>query len=118
MDFKTREINDIVIYDIEWEFKVVEEKPVALQDDVKSQLSSGRRHFVFNLAGVKYMDSDGLGEIVASFISIGKLGGKLKLTNLLPRISLMFETTGLEKVFEIADDVEAAVENFSAKNHS
>lgn len=118
MDFKTREINDIVIYDIEWDFKIVEELPVALHDDVKILLKSGKKHFIFNLAGVKYMDSYGLGEMVASFISISNLGGKLKLTNLIPRIHLMFETTGLKKVFEIVDDEEMAIESFSAKNHS
>ena len=113
MEFETRKINDIVIYDIKWEFKIIDEMSVALHDDVKSQLKSGKRHFIFNLEGVKYMDSLGLGEIVASFISISKLGGKLILTNLLPRIRLMFEVTGLNKIFEIIDDEKAAIESLS-----
>lgn len=113
MEFKIREINDIVIYDVKWEFKIIEEMPVALHDDVKSQLKSGKRHFLFNLKDVKYMDSKGLGEIVASFISISKLGGKLKLSNLIPKIRLMLEVTGLIKVFEIVDNEESAIKNFS-----
>lgn len=113
MDFKTRKIDDVVVYDLEWEFKIVEEMPIELQVDVKSQLRSGEKHFLFNLKGVKYMDSYGLGEIVASYISISNAGGRLKLTNLLPRIHLMFEVTGLEKVFEIVDDEKAAVAGFS-----
>ena len=112
MEFETRKINDIVIYDIKWEFKIVEEMPFPIHDDVKSQLKSGKKHFLFNLKDVKYMDSYGLGEIVASFISISNLGGKLKLTNLIPRIRLMFEVTGLNKVFEIIDDDKAAIKNF------
>jgi stage II sporulation protein AA (anti-sigma F factor antagonist) len=113
MDFRTRKIDDVVVYDLEWEFKIVEEMPIALQDDVKSQLNSGKRRFLFNLEGVKYMDSYGLGEIVASFISISNAGGRLKLTNLLPRIRLMFEVTGLDKVFAIADDERSAIEELS-----
>lgn len=113
MEFETREINDIVIYDIKWDFELIEEMPIALHRDVKSQLSIGKRNFLFNLENVKYMDSFGLGEIVGSFISISNSGGKLKLTNLVPRIRTMFETTGLMKVFTIVDDEKTAIKNFS-----
>ena len=112
MEFNTRERNDIVIYDIKWEFKLLEEMPVALHIDVKIQLKEGKKNFLFNLKDVEYMDSFGLGEIVGSFISISNLGGKLKLTNLAPRIRLLFETTGLMKVFTIADDEETAIKDF------
>ncbi len=112
MEFETRERNDVVVYDIKWEFKLIEEMPIALHRDVKSQLEGGKRNFIFNLKDVKYMDSFGLGEIVGSFISISNRGGKLKLTNLVPRIRLMFETTGLTKVFNIVDEEETAIKNF------
>lgn len=112
MEFKTREINDIVIYDIKWEFKIIEDISVVLHQDVKSHLNRGKRHFLFNLKDVEYMDSDGIGEILGSFISISNLGGKLKLTNLMPKIRVMFEATGLMKVFEIVDDEETAIKNF------
>lgn len=112
MDFETREINDIVVYDLKWEFKIVEEVPVALHKHVKSQLEIGKRHFLFNLKDVEYMDSFGLGEIVGSFISISNRGGNLKISDLIPRIRLMFEVTGLIKVFDIADDEATAIKNF------
>jgi len=112
MEFKTREINEIVIYDIKWGFKIIEDIPVLIHQDVKSHLNRGKRHFLFNLKDVEYMDSDGLGEILGSFISISNLGGKLKLTNLIPKIRVMFEAAGLMKVFEIVDDEETAIKNF------
>lgn len=112
MEFKTREINNVVVYDIKWEFEIVEEMPVALHRHVKGQLESEKRNFLFNLKDVTYLESLGLGEIVGCLISISKLGGKLKLTNLTPRINLMFEVTGLDKVFKIAADEEEAIKNF------
>lgn len=112
MEFKTREINDIFIYDIKWEFKIVDEVPVALHKHVKNQLETGKRHFLFNLEDVTYMESLGLGEMVGCLISISKLGGKLILINLLPKIRLMFEVAGLDKVFEIVDDEETAIRSF------
>ena len=112
MEFKTREINDIAIYDLEWEFKVIDEMSVALHKHVKSQLEKGKRHFLFNLRDVTYLESLGLGEMVGCLISISNLGGKLQLINLLPKIRLMLETTGLINVFEIADDEETAIKKF------
>ncbi len=113
MEFKTREINNIVIYDIKWEFEIIDEMPLALHKHVKGQLEKGKRDFLFNLKDVTYLESLRLGEIVGCLITISKLGGKLKLTNLKPRISLMFEVAGLDKVFEIVDDEETAINNFS-----
>jgi len=112
MEFETREINNIVIYDVKWEFKIIEEMPVALHKHVKSQLEIGKRHFLFNLQNVTYLESLGLGEIVGCLISISKLGGKLILSNLVPKIRFMFEVTGLIRVFKIVDDEEAAIKSF------
>jgi hypothetical protein len=61
MHFETREIDDVIVYDVKWKFKITDERPVALHDDVKSQLKSGKIHFLFNLKDVEYMDSFGLG---------------------------------------------------------
>jgi len=112
MEFKTREIDDIVIYEIKWEFKIIDEVPVALHKHVKNQLKMGKRHFLFNLKDVTYMESLGLGELVGCLISISNLGGKLILINLLPKIRLMFEVTGLINVFKIAGDEETAIKDF------
>lgn len=113
MEFEIREINDIVIYDIKWEFKIIEEMPTSLHENVKSQLEKGKRNFLFNLEDVKYLESLGLGLLVGSLISVSNLGGNLKLINLAPKLRLLFEVTGLIKVFEIVDDEETAIKNFS-----
>jgi anti-sigma B factor antagonist len=113
MEFEIREINNIVIYDIKWEFEIIEEAPASLHEHVKNQLKMGKRHFLFNLKDVTYLESLGLGEIVGCLISISNHGGKLKLINLVPKIRLMLEVTGLIKVFKIVDDEETAIKNFS-----
>jgi anti-sigma B factor antagonist len=113
MDFKTREINGIVIYDIEWEFKLAQETSPTLHRHVKTQLEKGKRHFLFNLKDVTYLESLGLGELVANLISISKLEGKLKLINLAPKLRLLFEVTGLIDIFDIEQDEEVALKSFS-----
>jgi len=52
MDFEIREINNIVIYDIKCEFRIIDEMPASLHNPVKSQLEIGKRNFLFNLKDV------------------------------------------------------------------
>ena len=113
MNFEIREINNIVIYDIKWEFRIIDEMPASLHNHVKSQLEIGKRNFLFNLKDVTYLESLGLGILVANLISISNLEGKLRLTNLAPKLRLLLEITGLIKIFEIVDDEETAIKDFS-----
>jgi anti-anti-sigma factor len=113
MELKVREIDNIVIYDIEGNIAIDEEMPVLLHDHVKNQVDDGKRKFLFNFKDVNYLDSFGVGQLVGSLTSIGNVGGKLKLTNLAPRIRFIFDITGLSRVFSITDDEETAINNYS-----
>ena len=113
MEFKIRELDDILIYDIKWEFKLIDEMPASIHENVKAQLESGKRKFLFNLKDVTYLESLGLGILVANLISISNLGGQLKLTNLRPKLRLLLEITGLINIFDLAADEETAIQEFS-----
>jgi anti-sigma B factor antagonist len=113
MEFKIREINDIVIYDFKGNIMISKDIAVTLHDHVKSQLEMGKRHFLFNYEDVKYMDSFGVQQLVSSYTSICNLGGKLKLTKLVPRIRYIFDVTGLSRVFTITNDEETAIKNYT-----
>ncbi len=113
MEFHIREINDIVVYDIKGDLRLSEDMPVMLHDHVKGQLEFGKRNFLLNLNDVHYMDSFGVGQLVGCLTSISKVGGKLKITNLVPRIRYIFEVTGMIRVFKITDDEETAIRNYN-----
>lgn len=112
MEISTREIKDIFIYDIKGEIRIGEEMPVMLHDHVKSQLELGKKYFLFNFGEVNYVDSFGVGQVVGSLISIRNTGGKLKISNLVPRIRFVFDVTGLSRIVKIVDDEETAIKNF------
>lgn len=113
MELQIREINNIVIYDIKGDLRIKEDMPVLLHDHVKSQLDIGKRNFLLNFNDVEYMDSFGVGQLVGCLTSISNVGGKLKITNLLPKIRYIFEVTQLVKVFKITEDEETAIKNYS-----
>jgi anti-anti-sigma factor len=52
------------------------------------------------LAGVKYIDSTRLGEIIAAHVTVSRQGGRLKLVATPERILELFQIAGLDGIFE------------------
>ncbi|MBN2409026.1 MAG: STAS domain-containing protein [Candidatus Aminicenantes bacterium] len=113
MKISARDRNDIVIFDMEGEIKRSDVAEVTLHQLVKEQLDSGKRKIVLNFDRVEFIDSFGVGEILASYISTHNLGGKLKLVKISQKLYLIFQVTMLTKVLDIFDDEEAAVKSLS-----
>jgi len=104
--------DDVVIFDIEGEIRRSDITDVTLHQLVKDQLDGGRRNVLLNFERVEFIDSFGVGEILASYISTHNLGGKLKLIRISKKLYLIFQVTMLTKVLEIFEDEEAALKSF------
>jgi anti-anti-sigma factor len=112
MVIKTREKGDVVIFDIEGEIRRSDMSETTVHELVKDRLESGTRNILFNFEKVEFIDSFGVGEILASYISTQNLGGKLKLARISKKLYLVFQVTMLTKVLEIFDSEESAMQNF------
>jgi len=112
MPILTRKLGDVVIFDIRGDLSASTIEEVALQKRVKSGLEEGMKRWLVNLAEVPFMDSSGFGELLTSFISARNAGGQLKIEHLAPKVGLVFDITGLRRVFDIFDDEEAAIRSF------
>lgn len=113
MEINLREQNDVSVIDISGEIRRSDVTDVTLHQIVKDQLDDGQRNILLNLAAVEFIDSFGVGEILASYISTQNLGGKLKLTRISKKLYVVFQVTMLTKVLEIFDDEQAALESYS-----
>jgi anti-sigma B factor antagonist len=63
-----------------------------------------RRHetrVIFDLSGVSFIDSSGIGTLVRSLTKLKKLGGTLRLTGVKGMVEGVFKLTQIDKVFEI-----------------
>ena len=67
---------------------------------------------VLNLAWVVYIDSSGLGTLVASFISARHRGAEIKFATLAPRARRLLTITKVDRIFEVYDSAEEAVKSF------
>jgi anti-anti-sigma factor len=112
MVIKTREVDNVVIFDIEGEIRRTDTVQETLHSLVEAQLDRGRRSVLLNLGGVEFIDSFGVGQILASYISTQNLGGKLKLCRISHKLLLIFQITMLHKVLEIHEDCDRALASF------
>jgi anti-anti-sigma factor len=112
MEISAREKNDVIIFDIEGEIRRSDVSDLTLHQLVKDQLDTGKRNILLNFKNVEFIDSFGVGEILASYISTHNLGGKLKIAKISKKLYLIFQVTMLTKVLEIFEDEEVALESF------
>jgi len=94
------------------EARLVGEIDVFASPEVKSALVSaikdGQNLLVVNFAKVSYIDSTGLGALVAALKAARDSGGSIAIVCTDPQIRRIFDVTGLVKVFGMHDDVASA----------
>ena len=113
MQIEERAVGDVVVLDLKGKITLGEGDEL-LKDKVNSLVNQGHRKIVLNLAGVPYVDSAGLGEIVRTYTTVSRQGGSMKLLNLTKRITDLLAITKLLTVFETFDVESDAVRSFSA----
>ncbi|MCC7175414.1 MAG: STAS domain-containing protein [Bryobacterales bacterium] len=77
---------------------------------VEKGLKEGRRHFIFDLAGVTHIDSTGLGRFISGLNKARGAGGSLRMAAAAGQVRDAFHVTRLDTVFKFYDNVEAALE--------
>jgi anti-sigma B factor antagonist len=71
---------------------------------------------IVNMAGVKFVDSAGLGEMVGCHTTMRNRRGAIRFVNIPPQIQELLEMTRLNTLFEVFDDEASALRNFPQQN--
>ena len=111
LDLKERQAGDVTILDLNGEVRIGEGS-VALRDSIRGLTDQGKKKVLLNLAGVKYIDSSGIGELIANYTTISREGGQLKLLKLTDRVQNLLVITKLLTVFDSYDDEAEALKSF------
>jgi anti-sigma B factor antagonist len=106
-----RDVSGITVLEIEGRI-VLGEESNSFREKVKSLLAAGKKKIVLNLSNVSYIDSAGLGTLVATFHSARSQGATLKLANLGAKFKEVLQVTKLMTVFDTYDNEAAAVGSF------
>jgi len=83
-----------------------------LREKMSELLSGDKKRLVLDLADVRYIDSAGLGTLVAVYTSAANRGAKVKLASLTKMIRTQLQITKLVTIFEVHETAEAAVKSF------
>ena len=107
----SREIGGVTIIDLEGRITLGEGSTL-LKDLIREKLDAGHKKIVMNLAGISYIDSTGLGELVSAYRLVKSQDGELKLLNLSKKVSDLLQITRLYAVFDIHQDEAQALASF------
>jgi anti-sigma B factor antagonist len=111
MQIVERAIGEVTILDLKGRL-VAGDGDQLLIDAVNRLVQIGRRKVLLNLADVSYIDSGGLGAIVAKYITLHKRDGQLKLCNVRARSFRVLNITRLLTIFESFDSEADALGGF------
>jgi len=113
MQIAERTVGDITILDLRGRL-VAADGDELLRDTVDGLVQRGIRQVLLNMQDVPYIDSGGLGVLVAKFTTLRRRDGHLKLCNLGPRATRVLEITRLLTVFEAFPSEADGVKSFSS----
>jgi len=94
---------------------VLEDTESPLRPAIEQLVSAGHVKLVLDLAAVTYIDSAGLGLLVAKFVSLRSRGGDLRLVHPTPRSMHLMTITNLATVFETYASEDLAVQSFASR---
>ena len=111
LDIQVREAKDVTIMDLKGKI-ILGAESASLRETIRNLLSEGKKKILLNLGNVSFIDSAGVGTLVASFTTARAAGGELKLNKLTQKFRETLQVTRLLTVFESYDDEAEAIRNF------
>jgi anti-sigma B factor antagonist len=111
VEIQERQAGDVTILDLDGKI-TIGEGSTALRSAIRRLAEEGKKKILLNLQNVGYMDSTGLGELIASYTTVSRDGGQLKLLQLSGKIQDLLVITKLLTVFDVYDSEADALSAF------
>lgn len=117
LNISNRQSGDVTIVDLSGKIALGESNR-AMHEAIRSLTADGKKNILLNLANVTLIDSSGLGELVASYASVERHGGTMKLANLSERFIELITITKLYTVFDVFENEADALASFEAASEA
>ncbi len=111
LNINERQAGDVTILDLTGEIRIGG-GTTELRGAIRDRIEQGHNKILLNLSGVKYIDSSGIGELVANYTTASRDGGQLKLLNLTQKVQDLLVITKLLTVFDAYDNESEALGSF------
>jgi len=111
MKLKSRLQDDTLVLEVKGKVRGGPDATI-FQNTIKAEIANGHKRFVFDLGGVDWMNSSGLGILIGGLTTIKNAGGDLKLANVTDKIKSLFMITKLVTIFDSYETVEEALKSY------
>ena len=111
MHIEVRQASDVMILDLKGRLTAGFGDQI-LRDAIDELLAEGRRRILLNLSEVSFLDSAGIGELVAGLKTSRRFQAELKLLNVGERVYSALDMARLLPTFEIYGDEGEAVQSY------
>ena len=85
----------------------------ALHDHIRSLMGDNISKVVIDLGGVKWINSSGLGVLMAAMTTLKNAGGQMKLANVTEKVESLLMITQLMRIFDTYESVDRAVSSMT-----
>jgi anti-sigma B factor antagonist len=107
----TRQVDDVTIVDAAGRI-VMGDSAIALQEVLRRLTAENQKKILVNLAGVTFMDSAGIGELVGCYATASRKGTKIKICELTRRVADLMQVTRIYSVLDIYQWEDEALRSF------
>ena len=107
-----REVDGVTVVALDGRI-VLGEESNALREKIKSMVAEGKKKIVLNMDGITFIDSAGLGTLVAAHHSAKAQGASLRLCHLGTKFQEVLQITKLMTIFDVYNTEAEAVASFS-----
>lgn len=107
-----RRVEGVTVLDLKGRLRVGG-NAVAFHRSIRSLILEKKLSILLNLADVTFIDSCGLGEMVASQVSVENKGGVIKLVGITETLRELLTTTRLLAVFDVYENEVDALKSFA-----
>jgi len=111
MEITERSADGVVILDLSGRF-ILSDGEELFRKKVDELIERGQLQLLVNFPDITYLDSAGIGSLVWKYVTIRKLGGRLKLVHLKVRSFRVLATTRLLAVLENFESEQEALDSF------
>ncbi len=106
-----RRVEDVTVLDLKGRERI-RGVTMALHESIRCLAREGKIQVLLDLAWVKHIDSSGLGELIASHVTLDNKGGALKLMHMTESVRELMTITKVLTVFDVYEDEPKAVASF------
>lgn len=111
LEVTARKENDVTVVEVRGRL-IMQHGPV-LHNEVKKLVAGGANRFLLDFSGVDYIDSFGIGQMVASQNTVRGKGGSIRFAGFAPKVMMLLEVSAMPTILEFDPDVSAGLSKLS-----